>query len=154
MELLFCTLFAERCVSCSLTWGENTCRGCSNTGRWGRYVAQTGNRNKEAGKNSIMRSLIICTPHQTLFRMTCTDYVGQIGGGRRCLWRNLSERDSFEKLGVGGRKIFKWILHDMGGPGSYRYSYWATGWRVRDRIPVGTRFSTRPDRPWGPPSLL
>jgi len=22
------------------------------------------------------------------------------------------------------------------------------------RIPVGTRFSTRPDRPWGPPSLL
>jgi len=23
-----------------------------------------------------------------------------------------------------------------------------------DRIPVGMRFSTRPDRPWGPPSLL
>jgi len=23
-----------------------------------------------------------------------------------------------------------------------------------DRIPVGARFSTRPDRPWGPPSLL
>ena len=29
-----------------------------------------------------------------------------------------------------------------------------TGWTVRDRIPVGTRFSPRPDRPWGPPSLL
>ena len=28
------------------------------------------------------------------------------------------------------------------------------GWTVRDRIPVGTRFSARPDRPWGPPSLL
>ena len=28
------------------------------------------------------------------------------------------------------------------------------GWTVRDRIPVGTRFSPRPDRPWGPPSLL
>jgi len=28
-----------------------------------------------------------------------------------------------------------------------------TGWTVRDRIPVGTRFSTRPDRPWSPPSL-
>ena len=28
------------------------------------------------------------------------------------------------------------------------------GWKVRDRIPVGTRFSARPDRPWGPPSLL
>ena len=28
------------------------------------------------------------------------------------------------------------------------------GWMVRDRIPVGTRFSARPDRPWGPPGLL
>ena len=28
------------------------------------------------------------------------------------------------------------------------------GWMVRDRIPVGTRFSAGPDRPWGPPSLL
>jgi len=28
------------------------------------------------------------------------------------------------------------------------------GWKVRDRIPVGTRISARPDRPWGPPSLL
>jgi len=27
-------------------------------------------------------------------------------------------------------------------------------WTVRDRIPMGTRFSERPDRPWGPPSLL
>ena len=29
-----------------------------------------------------------------------------------------------------------------------------TGWTVRDRIQVGKRFSARPDRPWGPPSLL
>ena len=29
-----------------------------------------------------------------------------------------------------------------------------TGWTVRDRIPVGMRFSARPDRPWGPLSLL
>ena len=28
------------------------------------------------------------------------------------------------------------------------------GWMVRDRIPVGVRYSARPDRPWGPPSLL
>jgi len=28
------------------------------------------------------------------------------------------------------------------------------GWKVRDRMPVGTRFSARPDHPWGPPSLL
>jgi len=27
-------------------------------------------------------------------------------------------------------------------------------WTIRDRIPVGTRFSARPDRPWGPPSIL
>ena len=31
---------------------------------------------------------------------------------------------------------------------------YTTGRTVRDRIPVGTRFSARPDRPWGPPSLL
>jgi len=29
-----------------------------------------------------------------------------------------------------------------------------TSWTVRDRIPVWTTFSSRPDRPWGPPSLL
>ena len=29
-----------------------------------------------------------------------------------------------------------------------------TGWKVRDRIPVGTRFSARSDRPWGLHSLL
>jgi len=29
-----------------------------------------------------------------------------------------------------------------------------TGWKVRDRIPVGTRLSVDPDWPWGPPSLL
>ena len=29
-----------------------------------------------------------------------------------------------------------------------------TGWTVRDRILVRTRFSSRPDRPWGPPSHL
>ena len=29
-----------------------------------------------------------------------------------------------------------------------------TGCTVRVWIPVGTRFSARPDRPWGPPSLL
>ena len=29
-----------------------------------------------------------------------------------------------------------------------------TGWTVRDRIPVGTKFSALPDRPWAPTSLL
>ena len=39
------------------------------------------------------------------------------------------------------------------GPGS-SVGIVTTGWTVRDRIPVGTRFSARPDRPWGPPNLL
>ena len=29
-----------------------------------------------------------------------------------------------------------------------------TGWTDGDRVPVGTRFSARPDRLWGPPSFL
>ena len=29
-----------------------------------------------------------------------------------------------------------------------------TGWTVPGSNPGGARFSTRPDRPWGPPSLL
>ena len=35
-----------------------------------------------------------------------------------------------------------------------QYSDWTMGWKVRDRIPVRTRFSAGPDRPWGLPSLL
>ena len=34
------------------------------------------------------------------------------------------------------------------------YSNWATGWTVRRSNPGGVRFSTRPNRPWGPPGLL
>jgi len=29
-----------------------------------------------------------------------------------------------------------------------------TGWTVRDLLPVGARFSARPDQPWVPRSLL
>jgi hypothetical protein len=40
--------------------------------------------------------------------------------------------------------------------GRVAQSVWqlTTGRTVRDRIPVRTRFSARPDRPWGPPSVL
>jgi len=37
---------------------------------------------------------------------------------------------------------------------NYTYIRLTTGWTCRDRIPVRTRFSARPDRPWGPPNLL
>jgi len=40
------------------------------------------------------------------------------------------------------------------GPGSSVGIQLTTGWTVRDRIPVGTRFSACPDRPWCPPSFL
>jgi len=36
------------------------------------------------------------------------------------------------------------------GPGSSVGKRLTTGWTLRDRIPVGTRFSSHPDRPWGP----
>jgi len=40
--------------------------------------------------------------------------------------------------------------------GRVAQSVWrlTTSWTVRDRIPVWTSFSARPDRPWGTPSLL
>jgi len=40
------------------------------------------------------------------------------------------------------------------GPGSSVGKRLTTGWMVRDRIPVGTRFSACPERPWSPHRLL
>ena len=47
-------------------------------------------------------------------------------------------------------------LYLYGGPGYLSgYSDWLRAGRSWDRIPVETSFfRTRPDRPWGPPSLL
>jgi hypothetical protein len=50
--------------------------------------------------------------------------------------------------------IYIYICMYVCGPGSSLGIATTTGWTVRDRIPVGTRFSVRPGRPWGPPSLL
>ena len=41
-------------------------------------------------------------------------------------------------------------LQELGGPDSSVGIATDYGWTVRDRIPVGTRFSAHPDRPWGP----
>jgi len=63
--------------------------------------------------------------------------------------------------GVGVPHVMVW-----GGQGESRSYYYCgpgssvgittelPGWKVRDRFPVGTRFSARPDRPCGPASLL
>jgi len=42
------------------------------------------------------------------------------------------------------------VFHGIALPKFYLHFYGT----VRDRIPVRTRFFARPDRPWGPPSLL
>jgi len=44
-------------------------------------------------------------------------------------------------------------MDNMSGPGSsVGIAPALPGWTVRNRIPVGTRFSARPDRPRGPSS--
>ena len=45
-------------------------------------------------------------------------------------------------LDVGVGRVVQWVCR------------LTMGWTVRGRIPVGTRFSARSDKPWGPPSLL
>ena len=45
------------------------------------------------------------------------------------------------------------VYYDMRGLGS-SVGITTTGWTVRDRIPLATRFSSHPDGPWSPPSLL
>jgi len=52
------------------------------------------------------------------------------------------------------RSYFACLLIMLVGPVAQSVSRLTTGWTVRDRMPVGTRFSARPDRPWDPPSLL
>jgi hypothetical protein len=47
------------------------------------------------------------------------------------------------------------LVHTPGGPGSLvGIATELRDGRSGDRIPVGGSFSARPDRPWGPPSLL
>jgi len=49
--------------------------------------------------------------------------------------------------------VSKYYIPSM-GPVAQSVERLNTGWTVRDRIPVVTRFSDRPDWSWGPPSLL
>jgi len=50
--------------------------------------------------------------------------------------------------------LFPRALTKLVGPVAQSVERLTTGWTVRDRIPMGMRFSARSDRPWGPPSLL
>ena len=47
--------------------------------------------------------------------------------------------------------IYIYIYIYIGGPGSSVGIATDYGLEVRDRIPLGTRFSAHPDRPWGAP---
>jgi len=65
----------------------------------------------------------------------------------------------FEPANSDGHKhdlycLLKSLTTCIRGPGSSVGIATTTGWTVRERIPVGTRFSAPPDRPWGPPSHL
>jgi len=53
-----------------------------------------------------------------------------------------------------GQSIYIYIYIYIVGWVAQSLQRLTTGWTVRDRIPVGTRFSARPDRPWDPLSLL
>ena len=49
---------------------------------------------------------------------------------------------------------FLTAVYSLCGPGTSFGIATDNGLDVRDRIPVGTRFSAPPDRPWDQPSLL
>jgi len=50
--------------------------------------------------------------------------------------------------------IFKSLLQRILSTVAQSVQRLTTGWMVRNRIPVGTRFSAHPDRPWDPFSPL
>jgi len=61
--LFFCTGVKLGCSH----WGRNAGSACLRIGCRGEYLGLRGMRWQGSGGNYIMRSLIICTPHSTLF---------------------------------------------------------------------------------------
>ena len=53
-------------------------------------------------------------------------------------------------------KMDEFLGNTAGGKGRVAQLVWrlTTGWTFGGSNPGGARFSARPDRPWGPPSLL
>ena len=77
-----------------------------------------------SGENYITRSLIICTPHQILFRgiksrrMRWAGHVARMGRGEVHTgfgWGNLRKRDHWEDPGVDERMILRWIFRKWDG---------------------------------------
>jgi hypothetical protein len=77
-----------------------------------------------SGENYIMRSLIICTPHQIFSDENseknsmcgaCSAYVGEERGFTGFWWGNLMERGHLEDPGVDGMIILRWILRMWDG---------------------------------------
>jgi hypothetical protein len=100
--------------------------------------------------------------HITLSKLIVIRFFNIRLGLRSCPFRHVSVKkiwinvstSSHDKVNRSSFVIFILIqYHEHNGQFS-RYSDWATGWMVQDRVPVETRVSTRPDRPGGPPSFL
>ena len=64
-------------------WGRNVGWECLRTGCWGEYLTLKGTRLEGSGENYIMRSLMICTPHQMLIRWKNREWdVARMGESR------------------------------------------------------------------------
>ena len=65
-ELWFCILF---CMGFKLgfsQWGKNSNWECFRVKYWGRYLGLKVWKEMETGENCVMRSFMICVPHQIL----------------------------------------------------------------------------------------
>ena len=62
--------------------------------------------------------------------------------------------ESLKSRSLNITKIYIDIVIERGPGSSIGIATELRAGRSGDRIPVGARFSARPDRPWGPPSLL
>ena len=68
-ELQFCLLF---CMGVNLGrsyWGRNVGWGFLRIGLWGEYLGLRNTRELKSEENYTISSLMICTPHQTFFRL-------------------------------------------------------------------------------------